>query len=43
MRETQIAAQALGVAVQVLEVRRPEDIAGAFAAVSQGGLTPSSS
>jgi putative ABC transport system substrate-binding protein len=33
VRETQVAAQALGVALQVLEVRRPEDIAGAFAAV----------
>src|SRR6266487_176523 len=33
VRETQRAAQALGVAVQVLEVRRPEDIEGAFAAV----------
>jgi ABC-type uncharacterized transport system substrate-binding protein len=37
MRETQIAAQALGVALQVLEVRRPEDIEGAFAAVPQAG------
>ena len=37
VRETQRAAQALGVAVQVLEVRRPEDIAGAFAAVPQTG------
>ena len=36
-RETQRAAQALGVAVQVLEVRRPEDIEGAFAAVPQAG------
>jgi putative tryptophan/tyrosine transport system substrate-binding protein len=37
VRETQRAAQALGVAVQVLEVRRPEDIEGAFAAVPQAG------
>jgi len=37
VRETQRAAQALGVAVQVLEVRRPEDIEGAFAAVPQTG------
>jgi putative ABC transport system substrate-binding protein len=37
VRETQVAAQALGVAVQVLEVRQPEDIAGAFAAVPQAG------
>ena len=29
VRETQVAAQALGVALQVLEVRRPEDIEGA--------------
>ena len=36
-RETQRAAQALGVALQVLEVRRPEDIEGAFAAVPQAG------
>jgi putative ABC transport system substrate-binding protein len=37
VRETQVAAQALGVALQVLEVRRPEDIAGAFAAIQQAG------
>jgi putative ABC transport system substrate-binding protein len=37
VRETQVAALALGVALQVLEVRRPEDIAGAFAAVQQAG------
>ena len=37
VRETQVAAQALGVALQVLEVHRPEDIAGAFAAVKQAG------
>jgi putative tryptophan/tyrosine transport system substrate-binding protein len=37
VRETQMAAQALGVALQVLEVRRPEDIEGAFAAVPQAG------
>jgi putative ABC transport system substrate-binding protein len=37
VRETQRAAQALGVAMQVLEVRRPEDIEGAFAAVPQAG------
>ena len=37
VRETQVAAQALGVALQVLEVHRPEDIAGAFAAVKQEG------
>src|SRR5215510_5452322 len=37
VRETQRAAQALGVALQVLEVRRPEDIEGAFAAVPQAG------
>jgi ABC-type uncharacterized transport system substrate-binding protein len=37
LRETQVAAQALGVAVQVLEVRRPEEIEGAFAAAQQAG------
>jgi putative ABC transport system substrate-binding protein len=37
VRETQVAAQALGVALQVLEVRRPEDIEGAFAAMQQAG------
>jgi putative tryptophan/tyrosine transport system substrate-binding protein len=37
VRETQRAAQALGVALQVLEVRRPEDIEGTFAAVPQAG------
>ena len=43
VRETQVAAQALGVALQVLEVRRPEDIEGAFAAMQQAGAGPSSS
>ena len=37
VRETQVAAQALGVALQVLEVRRPEEIEGAFAAMQQAG------
>ena len=37
VRETQVAAQALGVASQVLEVRRPEEIEGAFAAMQQAG------
>ena len=43
VRETQVAAQALGVALQVLEVRRPEDIEGAFAAMQQAGAGASSS
>jgi putative ABC transport system substrate-binding protein len=36
-RETQVAAQALGVALQVLEVRRPDEIASAFAAMQRAG------
>jgi putative tryptophan/tyrosine transport system substrate-binding protein len=35
MRETQVAAQALGVAVQVAEVRRPDEIERAFAAMQR--------
>jgi putative ABC transport system substrate-binding protein len=35
MRETQVAAQALGVAVQVVEVRRPDEIERAFAAMQR--------
>jgi putative ABC transport system substrate-binding protein len=37
MRETQVAAQALGVALQVVEVRRPDEIAGAFATIRRAG------
>src|SRR6266581_7535988 len=36
LRETQAAAQALGVALQVLEVRTPNDFEGAFAAAISG-------
>jgi len=36
LRETQAAAQALGVELQVLEVRTPDEFAGAFAAATSG-------
>jgi putative ABC transport system substrate-binding protein len=36
LRETQAAAQALGVALHVLEVRSPNDFDGAFAAITSG-------
>jgi putative ABC transport system substrate-binding protein len=37
VRETQVAAQALGVALQILEVRRPDEIESAFAAIQRAG------
>jgi putative ABC transport system substrate-binding protein len=37
LRETQVAAQALGVALQILEVRRPDEIESAFAAMQRAG------
>ena len=36
LRETQAAAQALGVVLQVLEVRTPQEFEGAFAAATRG-------
>jgi putative ABC transport system substrate-binding protein len=36
LRETQVAAQALGVELQVLEVRTPNEFEGAFAAATSG-------
>jgi putative tryptophan/tyrosine transport system substrate-binding protein len=37
LRETQVAAQALGVALQILEVRRPDEIEPAFTAMQRAG------
>jgi len=37
LRETQAAAQALGVELDIVEVRRPDEIESAFAAVRQAG------
>ena len=37
LRETQVAAKALGVELQVLEVRRPDEIESAFAAMQRTG------
>jgi putative ABC transport system substrate-binding protein len=39
MRETQAAAQGLGVALHPMEVSRPDEIAGVFAAVPQTGAS----
>jgi ABC-type uncharacterized transport system substrate-binding protein len=37
LRETQVAAQDLGVALQIVEIRHPDEIARAFAAIQQAG------
>jgi putative tryptophan/tyrosine transport system substrate-binding protein len=37
LHETQVAAQALGVTLQILEVRRPDEIESAFAAMQRAG------